>query len=238
MAPQLSLLSLKLYSLLKPLLPTLLWLILGIFPLLLHPLITSFLELKFFIMTFSMPSLAMILGRLSSQMESLLLFSKTLLPNSLPAWSNAFAYVSLLLPIILAASLLTFNLSLKRVTAPILLTTTLFPISLVISKAFGKVWHKSLISKLPFYELYPSLCTFISSFLSDRFITPVVSSHCSSTKTIKSGVPQDSLLSPTLFIIHQWSSKSNSMPYPLLCWWYHLVFFNVVQQIPNPIRIK
>ena len=28
------------------------------------------------------------------------------------------------------------------------------------------------------------------------------------------------------------------MPYPLLSWWYHLAFFNVVQQTPNPKRIK
>ena len=51
------------------------------------------------------------------------------------------------------------------------------------------------------------------------------------------GVPQGSVLSPTLSIIHQWS-KSDSMPNPLLCWWNHLAFFNVVQQTPNPTRIK
>ena len=52
MASQLSLLSLKLNSLLKPLLSTLLWRILGIFFLLLHPLTTSSLKLKFFIIKF------------------------------------------------------------------------------------------------------------------------------------------------------------------------------------------
>ena len=64
--------------------------ILGIFLLLFHPLTTSFLKLKFFIMTFSRPSLALILGRLTVPMESFLLFSKTVLPNSLTAWSNSF----------------------------------------------------------------------------------------------------------------------------------------------------
>ena len=63
--PQLSLLSLKWNSLLKPLLSTLLWMILDIFLLLLHPLITSSLKLKFFIMTFSKLSLALILRRLT-----------------------------------------------------------------------------------------------------------------------------------------------------------------------------
>ena len=121
MAPQLSLLYLKLNSLL----PTILWMILGIILLLLHRLTTSFLQLKFSIMIFSMPFLALILGRLMVQMESLLLFSKTVHQSSLPAWSSSFIYVSLLLPILLAGSLLTFNLSLKRVTAPIFQTTVL-----------------------------------------------------------------------------------------------------------------
>ena len=83
MVPQLSFLSLKLNSSLKPLLSTLLWMILGIFLLLLHPLTTSSLKLKFFIMTFSMLSLALILGRLTVRMETLLLFSKTVLPSLL-----------------------------------------------------------------------------------------------------------------------------------------------------------
>ena len=45
-----------------------------------------------------------------------------------------------------------------------------FAVGFDTSKAFDRVWHKSLISKLPFYGFYPSLCTFISSFLSDRSI--------------------------------------------------------------------
>ena len=63
------------------------------------------------------------------------------------------------------------------------------------------VCHKSLISKLPSYGLYPSLCTFISSFLSDRSIAAVVDGHCSSPETINNGVPQSSVLSPTLFLL-------------------------------------
>ena len=78
--------------------------------LLFHPLITSYLKLKLFIMTFSMPSLALILRKFMVRMESLLLFLKIVLSSSLPAWSISFVCVSLLLPILLAGSLLTFKI--------------------------------------------------------------------------------------------------------------------------------
>ena len=68
-----------------------------------------------------------------------------------------------------------------------------FAVSPDISKAFDIIWYKSLISKLPSYGFYPSLCTFISSFLSDRYIVVVVDGYCSS-KTINSGVPQGCFL--------------------------------------------
>ncbi len=42
-----------------------------------------------------------------------------------------------------------------------------FSVALDISKAFDRVWHKSLLSKPPSFGFYPSLCSFISSFPSD-----------------------------------------------------------------------
>ncbi len=74
-----------------------------------------------------------------------------------------------------------------------------FSVALDISKAFDRVWHKSLHSKLHSFGFYPSLCSFISSFLSGRSISALVDGHCSSNKPINSGVPQASVLSPTLF---------------------------------------
>ncbi len=43
-------------------------------------------------------------------------------------------------------------------------------------------------------SVYPSLCSFISSFLSDRSISAVVDGQCSSPKPINSGVPQGFVL--------------------------------------------
>ena len=76
-----------------------------------------------------------------------------------------------------------------------------FAVALDISKAFDRVWHKALISKLPSFGFYPSFCSFISNFLSGRSISAVVDGHCSSPKSINSGVPQGFVLSPTLFLL-------------------------------------
>ncbi len=73
-------------------------------------------------------------------------------------------------------------------------------VALDISKASDRVWHKSLLSKLPSFDFYPSLCSFISSFLSGRTISAVVDGQCSSSKPINNGVPQGFVLSRTLFL--------------------------------------
>ncbi len=76
-----------------------------------------------------------------------------------------------------------------------------FAIALDMYKVLDRVCHKSLFSIVPSYGLYPSLCSFISSFLSDRSISAVVDGHCSTPIYINSGVPQGSVLSPTLFLL-------------------------------------
>ncbi len=69
-----------------------------------------------------------------------------------------------------------------------------FAVTLNMSKALDGAWHKSLLCKLPSYGFYPSLCTFMSSFISGRSIFAVVDGQSSTTKPINSGVPQGSVL--------------------------------------------
>ena len=52
-----------------------------------------------------------------------------------------------------------------------------FAVALDISKAFDRVWHKALISKLPSFGIYPSLCDLLSNFLSGRSVAAVVDGH-------------------------------------------------------------
>ncbi len=70
-----------------------------------------------------------------------------------------------------------------------------FAVALNISKAFDRLWHKALLSKLPSYGFYSALCSFLSSFLSGRSIAAVVDGHCSTLKLITSDIPQGSVLS-------------------------------------------
>ena len=74
-------------------------------------------------------------------------------------------------------------------------------ISLDISKAFDRVWHKGLLAKLPMFGLHHSLIKWISSFLSDRSIANRVDGYLSNPHSSNSDVPQGSVISPVLFIL-------------------------------------
>ena len=74
-------------------------------------------------------------------------------------------------------------------------------ISLDISKAFDRVWYKSLLAKLPMFGLHHTLINWIGSFLSDRSIAVRVDGFLSNLHSINAGVPQGSVISPVLFIL-------------------------------------
>ena len=75
-------------------------------------------------------------------------------------------------------------------------------VSLDIAKAFDRVWHASLLDKLPEFGIPVGLCNWISDFLSRQSIRVVVDGCSSDLMTINASVYQGSVLSATLFLLH------------------------------------
>ena len=70
------------------------------------------------------------------------------------------------------------------------------------SKAFDKVSHNHLLEKLKFYVIRGKTNTWIRDFLSNRRQVVVVESEKSYEAEVKSGVPQGTVLGPSLFLFY------------------------------------
>ena len=70
------------------------------------------------------------------------------------------------------------------------------------SKAFDKVCHKKLLSKLDFYGVRSNTLQWFSCFLAGCQQCVVVDGAQSSYINVLSGVPQGSVIGPTLFLIY------------------------------------
>nr|CAI5857045.1 unnamed protein product [Callosobruchus analis] len=79
---------------------------------------------------------------------------------------------------------------------------SLYSLIFDISKAFDRVWHEGLLAKLAAYGLPPGLLQWLNSFLNDRSLFVVVEGCSSDVFPINAGVPQGSVLSPTLFLLY------------------------------------
>jgi retron-type reverse transcriptase len=68
-----------------------------------------------------------------------------------------------------------------------------------IEKAFDTTWHTGLLYKLSKLEFSISLIKLISSLLSQRKFRVLFEGEMSTPRVMQAGVPQGSVLSPTLF---------------------------------------
>ena len=70
------------------------------------------------------------------------------------------------------------------------------------SKAFDKVPHLRLLSKIRYYGIQNNLNRWISSFLEGRNQQVLLDGSSSTSSPVESVVPQGSVLSPLLFLLY------------------------------------
>ena len=85
-------------------------------------------------------------------------------------------------------------------------------VALDISKAFDRVWHAGLLHKLKSYGISSQMFGLISSFLSNRRLGEVLDGKSSQEYPVNAGVPQGSILGPTLFLLY-----INNLPDDVIC---------------------
>ena len=85
-------------------------------------------------------------------------------------------------------------------------------VALDVSKAFDRVWHADLLHKLKSYGISGQIFGLISSFLSNRRLRVVLEWTSSQEYPVNAGVPQGSILGPTLFLLY-----INYLPDGVIC---------------------
>ena len=80
------------------------------------------------------------------------------------------------------------------------------------SKAFDRVWHAGLLHKRQSYGISGQIFCLISLFLSNRRLRVVLDGKSSHKYPVNAGVPQGSILCPTLFLQY-----INDLPDDVIC---------------------
>ena len=75
-------------------------------------------------------------------------------------------------------------------------------VALDISKAFDRVWHAGLLHKLKSYGISGQIFGLTSSFLCDWRVWVVLDGKTSQEYPVNAGVPQGSILGPTIFLLY------------------------------------
>ena len=68
--------------------------------------------------------------------------------------------------------------------------------------AFDRVWHVGLLHKLKYYGISGRVFHLISSVLNNRRLRLVLDRESSQEYPVNTGVPQGSILGPTLFLLY------------------------------------